>query len=240
LIVAIADYSGKSGWHDLNSDKDLIFIRTTLTNQGFGKEGIRELTGSKVDKERILSAFKRDLLERARPGDIVVFHYSGHGHRITDDNFDEIDGYDETLVPYDAPKRPGASYKGEKHIRDDELNGLLTQLREKLGPTGDLLVFLDSCNSGTGTRGEGKGEALVRGSLEPIGPPQPREGKVRGSDSGSGFVETVTPAARRYPEPEQKTGLSPYVVFTAAAHDVLAYETRDEGSNEWVGSLSLA
>ena len=38
---------------------------------------------------------------------------------------------------------------------DDELNGALTDVRKKLGPNGHLIVLLDACHSGTGTRGSG-------------------------------------------------------------------------------------
>ena len=79
-----------------------------------------------------LEAFETDLIDRAGPGDVVVFHYSGHGHQVTDDEPDEeIDGYDEVLVPYGAPdhsQSPEAvqvAYDGGLHIRDDTLGVLL-------------------------------------------------------------------------------------------------------------------
>jgi hypothetical protein len=34
-------------------------------------------------------------------GDAVFTHYSGHGGKLRDDDGDEKDGYDETLVPVD-------------------------------------------------------------------------------------------------------------------------------------------
>jgi hypothetical protein len=74
-------------------------------------------------RDGILDALRK-LVSESQPGDVVVIHYSGHGDRLTDDNADELDGLDELLVPVDAPYdtagiRSG-SYRGERHIRDDD------------------------------------------------------------------------------------------------------------------------
>jgi len=49
-------------------------------------------------KANILKAYS-DLVAATQPGDAVFTHYSGHGGKLRDDNGDEKDGYDETLVP---------------------------------------------------------------------------------------------------------------------------------------------
>ena len=56
-----------------------------------------------VTRKGFENAFKRYLIDRVQRGDIAYFHYSGHGQQIADDNGDEADGYDETLVAIDAP-----------------------------------------------------------------------------------------------------------------------------------------
>jgi hypothetical protein len=48
--------------------------------------------------DNIMNAYKT-LASQARAGDAVFCHYSGHGGKIKDDNGDEEDGFDETLVP---------------------------------------------------------------------------------------------------------------------------------------------
>lgn len=60
----------------------------------------------------IIAAYKK-LVAETQPGDAVFCHYSGHGGKLRDDDGDEKDGYDETLVPVD--------YDTAGQIRDDEL-----------------------------------------------------------------------------------------------------------------------
>lgn len=67
---------------------------------------------------------------------ILLLTYSGHGGQIPDVNGDEADGQDETWVLYD------------RQLLDDELYNLWNQFN-----TGArLVVFSDSCHSGTVTR----------------------------------------------------------------------------------------
>ena len=79
----------------------------------------------------------------------------------------KIDGFDEALVPYDASSfYTKDKYKGENHLIDDELGQLLHRLRQKVGNTGDIIVTIDACHSGTATRGLGK----TRGINKKIAP----------------------------------------------------------------------
>jgi uncharacterized caspase-like protein len=80
--------------------------RALVGNFGFSEDNIRVLidtddrylqpTGANI--RRALT----DLISGARPGDILFFHYSGHGTRVPADA-DENDetGYDECIVPCD-------------------------------------------------------------------------------------------------------------------------------------------
>ena len=77
-------------------------------------------------------------MNSAQPGDAVFCHYSGHGGKLRDDDGDEADGYDETLVPVD--------YDTAGQIRDDDLfSKLIAPL-----PAGVVMTCLfDCCHSGT-------------------------------------------------------------------------------------------
>lgn len=96
-----------------------------------------------------------------KQGDVVYIHYSGHGQQMTDVHNDEKDGLDECWIPYDAYRKASATYHGEKHLTDDELNVYLNAIRNKIGAKGKLLVVIDACHSGDGTRGDE--DEVVRG-----------------------------------------------------------------------------
>jgi hypothetical protein len=225
LLVAIADYPDESGYKDLDSDHDLRLLAGALKRQGFARDDIAVIQDSAATRDGILAGIDA-LTARAAAGDIVQVHYSGHGHQVPDDDGDEIDGYDEVLVAWGAPARWDATYHGEQHLRDDDLGAALAKLRAKLGPDGQLLVTLDSCYSGSATRGADE-ELPARGVTTPLGPPA--RGGV-GPDTGAGF-DLPAPTA----------GLAPMVVLSAASHDQLAHETRDRRHDgEIVGGLSLA
>ena len=90
-----------------------------------------------------VDAFREFLIKPTTKGDIVFFHYSGHGQQIPDDNGDEIDAYDESLVPSDYVSQKD----GSKNIRDDEIGQLLDELKAK--EPANVTISLDSCFSGT-------------------------------------------------------------------------------------------
>lgn len=154
LLTGVGQYPEHSGWQPLHSANDVELLRNTLIQQGFPADNIFTLTEAFATRQAILTAIREQLIARAQPGGTAVFHFSGHGQQVQDDNGDEVDGFDEAVVPYDALRdyQTGA-YTGQNHIRDEELGALLAELRRKLGPTGHLMVLVDACHSGTGTRG---------------------------------------------------------------------------------------
>ncbi|WP_223210404.1 caspase family protein, partial [Microcystis aeruginosa] len=42
------------------------------------------LTDKEATRENILQAFEEHLIQWAQPGDVVVFHFSGHGSQVFD------------------------------------------------------------------------------------------------------------------------------------------------------------
>ena len=232
LIIAIGDYSkANKGWGSISSENDVPLIKTMLINQGFEEINIALLQDADADKNGILSAFKT-LINNVSEGDYVVVHYSGHGQQISDNNGDEIDGLDETLVTFNAPgsykMKPG--YKGEEHLRDEELGEQINILRSKVGKTGQVVIILDSCHSGTGTRGD----ANIRGGKEPlIIPGQHIINNDAKKDEGFGISESISQSRG---SDDKK---APYILFAGAKFDELNYETFDENGNG-VGSLSFA
>src|SRR3712207_4242514 len=100
LIVAVGEYPSNSRWKNLSSQNDVKYIRAALQKNRYDDKDIETLINSNATKKNILNALEQ-LANKVATGDIVVFHFSGHGQQIQDNNGDEADGYDEALIPYD-------------------------------------------------------------------------------------------------------------------------------------------
>jgi uncharacterized caspase-like protein len=171
VIVGINNYkhSGIKDLHgcvnDARGAKEIL-----VKKHGFPESNITFLTDDEATRQNIIESLKIWLPQRVADGDIAVFYYSGHGSNANDDNGDEEDGLDETIVPSD---RNTTDSQGKKvpDIRDDELAETFKELRAK-GAT--VTVFLDSCHAGTGIRAlQGKPFASIR-----FAPPINMEGRA--------------------------------------------------------------
>ena len=217
IIIGIGNYPSKTGWSSISSLNDVPIIKNSLIKQGFSESNIRTVIDQQATKKGIVDALN-DMLSKVKKGDIVVVHYSGHGQQIFDDNGDEVDGLDEAIVPIDAFVKYTSTYKGENHIRDDEIGNIIAKFRNKLGKDGQLLFLLDSCHSGSATRG-GK----VRGGMGALVPPDWKpnnNSSTTQASKGSGLLE--------------KTSLvedaAPFVMISGASADELNYEYNGMGS----------
>lgn len=225
LIIAIGGYDqGTTGWPKLSSLNDVPLIQTALQNQGFPNQYITVVQD--VDAAGIVAAFQK-FNETLRNGDIAVIHYSGHGVQLQDDNGDEPDRLDEALVPL------GAVYKPEElttnhYIRDDLLGTYIFQIRQKLGAEGHLLLFLDSCHSGAGTRSN---EGRARGGFPPLVKPDFLPDKHL--NPSQSLADSPVVATRG----SGKESLAKFVVFAGASSNENNFETMVEGKP--VGSLSF-
>eukprot|EP00929_Paragymnodinium_shiwhaense_P100781 TRINITY_DN63366_c0_g2_i1.p1 TRINITY_DN63366_c0_g2~~TRINITY_DN63366_c0_g2_i1.p1 ORF type:complete len:409 (-),score=35.08 TRINITY_DN63366_c0_g2_i1:103-1329(-) len=123
--------------------QDTAKMCSFLVNQhGFDQRSIvimRDAPGfTPPTKSGILSAAAR-LTSGARPGDLLVFHFSGHGAQVEDPHGMEEDGLNEVILPCDW-RRAGM-------ISDDELNRVLVQ---PLPEGARLVALMDCCHAGTG------------------------------------------------------------------------------------------
>lgn len=228
LIIAISHYQEGSGWDDINAYNDVPLIKAALAGQGFDTlQHVAVIQDVEATKAGIKNAFETQLIHKAGEGSMVVLHYSGHGQQVEDFNGDELDQYDEAMVAYDAPKRAIGKfegYMGERHLLDDELEILLKELREKIGPKGQVIVVLDACHSGTATRGVGK----ARGTHYKIGSEHPSSIRGDKPDNDGEWLHQ-----------EKHATLAPLVVLSGARAGELNYETKDKQGKS-VGSLSYA
>jgi hypothetical protein len=144
----------------------------------------------------ITETFHSFLIAQTDPGDVALFHFSGHGCQVPDDDAgmsgvaDELDGLDETLVPSDYVSKED----GSNNIRDDHIANLLTQLSKK--KPSSMTITIDSCFSGTATRGT---YDVMRG-CESGAKPRPKR-NVQGEDET--FSDFVTVARSRVERPQQ-------------------------------------
>lgn len=157
LVIGLGEQQDKA-WNKINGDKDVPLVQGVLKSAGF--KSVTTLVNRQATKVGIVGAFKR-LTASCKQGDVLYIHYSGHGQQMTDVHNDEKDGLDECWIPYDAYRKASATYHGEKHLTDDELNVYLNAIRNKIGAKGKLLVVIDACHSGDGTRSDE--DEVVRG-----------------------------------------------------------------------------
>ena len=154
-------------------------------------------------------------------GDIIFIHVSSHGEQVEDDNGDESDGLDESIVTYNAvaPERSiDFSQVQANYFRDDLFGSYINQLRNKLGKDGDIMVSIDACHSGSGTRGFSK----VRGGKPPLVSHEFAKKNVAKTDTSGLFLEGNARGNEK--------DLASYVIFSASRAEELDYETEGMGS----------
>jgi hypothetical protein len=145
-------------WVDLDGSlNDVQAMRQVLqARYGFKKENMHVLSTPLVPgvsereatRQNILDAINKYLIQEAKPGDIVVFYYAGHGSQVGNSKSREAasaggKGRDETIVPADANR-------GVWDIRDKEFSRLFNKIADRQAT---LTAIFDSCHSGSIARG---------------------------------------------------------------------------------------
>lgn len=114
---------------------DINCISNALKKMNYSCTILTEQNDIKPTKNNIINQLKL-IIANSKPGDTIIFYYSGHGSQIKDTDNDEEDKLDEVLVPLD--------YRTQGIITDDELFSLIT-----LQPCTNFYGFTDCCHSGT-------------------------------------------------------------------------------------------
>ena len=141
-------YDGWSG-ELIACEQDAADMSGIAASQGFA---VTTLLTRDATRARVLAELAR-AAETLRSGDIFMLSYSGHGGQLPDLNQDEIDAQDETWCLFDG------------QVVDDELNEAYAKFAEGVR----ILVFSDSCHSGTVTK-----EAFYTGNFPVTGQEQVR------------------------------------------------------------------
>lgn len=116
---------------------------------------VNDNTAIKPTREGILQSFEEHLIKQAKPGDVVVFHYSGHGSRVKD--LDTADGLNSTFVPIDRTVKQVGNNFEVSDIMGRTLFLLMSAIK-----TDNFTAVLDSCHSGGGKRGNSRIRAITR------------------------------------------------------------------------------
>ena len=120
----------------INDANDMASLVTTL--HPFCDTAVLTDNGLKLPTKANILLHLQWLVTGLRPGQNVLFHYSGHGGLIRDNNGDEISGKDSVIYPWNG--------RILEIIRDDEIR---SKLVNKI-PTGcKCFVILDTCHSGS-------------------------------------------------------------------------------------------
>ena len=149
LLVGINEYSAqplRGCVNDMELQRQLLIHRF-----GFNPKDIHTLTDGQATRQGILEAFEEYLIRQAKPGDVVVYHYSGHGSRVIDPNPIVVepgskDGLNGTFVPINSslPSEQGGVVED---IMGHTLFLLMLALKSE-----NFTAVLDSCYSGGATR----------------------------------------------------------------------------------------
>lgn len=161
FLVGISHYDNETTnyeWNDIHGVEDVQLISPLLKKQGFVITEILDENATYIQIKKGLTRF----IDSCKKSDVVYIHFSTHGQPFEDKNGDEIDKWDEAIVPFDAYKNyKQGKYMGECHLLDDELNMYIENLRKKIGDKGYIYVIIDACHAGTSSRGE----EMTRGTM---------------------------------------------------------------------------
>jgi len=156
LVVGVNEYpgivsGGRPGGANLSGavpDAE-TFAKILADVLKFEAGDIKLLINEQATKANILEGFQDWLTDGSRPGDRVVFYFSGHGATAVVKDAPTNKRLTSTIVPSDAQgdlDKPGATVVGM--IEGKRIGALLAKLEGR-----HVMVVADSCQSGSVTRG---------------------------------------------------------------------------------------
>lgn len=153
-------------------ENDVRDLQEVLQTQ-YAFSDFRTLLSEQATGTAMRAAFTQ-LVEDAATDDVILIYYAGHGSQMTDVDGDEVNGFDNTLMPFDSKHDP-AEPELNTDLLDDELAEVMEALTQK---TPNVTVIVDACYSGTILRdaselmAEGTGVRVtgVRGAPRYAGP----------------------------------------------------------------------
>lgn len=138
---------------DVELQRELLLYRF-----GFRDADILTLTDQQATRQNIETAFQTHLVEQAKAGDVVVFHFSGYGGLVGAGT--GLDDAQTSLVPFDGVLADDALTEQANDILTSTLFLLLKSL-----PTSQVTTVLDSSYGYTGDGLQGNFRVRSRPSL---------------------------------------------------------------------------
>lgn len=194
----------------LKQKKSALFPAANIRVLADGVQGAMPPTKAAIEEAM------NGIAQKAKEGDFVYLHFSGHGSRqpAKPEDLTETDGLDEMFLPSDIGTWDDAVGSVKNALIDDEIGELIGNIRNK-----GVFVWavFDSCHSGTVTRGAPVGEDVRMRKVDPtaLGIPQSvmdaaerRAPKTRGKGG-----EPEAPFAKEVPNSDKAGG---FVAFYAA------------------------
>jgi hypothetical protein len=140
-ILAVGINTYQNAAYNLNYAQPDAFAFTEKLKLGsktlFKRVNPIEIYNENATKENILTGFKA-IIARAKPEDVFLFYYAGHG-TLDEDNNEEY-----YLVPTDVTKLYGdATQLHAKGISATELKSYFTQVKSQ-----KQIILMDACHSG--------------------------------------------------------------------------------------------
>lgn len=222
LLIGINNYL-YPGWPRLGGcQRDVQEMQRVLTTRfGAPPDRVRVLDERLATRSGIEGALEK-LLVDARPGDTVIFAYSGHGASVADrdprgkyERRDETNGLDECLIPIDAPNYKDARFP-DAVVRDDFIEDMLAALVQKVragGAPGSVVFIFDSCHSGGMSRA-----ALIAGQSVRTVP-----------EANEYFSKNAAGASAGVLAQGHRAGREGWVVLAACRSDQQARDSKEGG-----------
>jgi hypothetical protein len=151
LLVGINRYND-SKWISLEgAENDVQLQKELLVHRfGFAEDDIKLLLGREATRSKILSTFREHLSNWAQPGDVVVFHFSGHGSVVADPENALGTKRVSTIVPVDSVLPNGYPNSGGEV---NDITGHTLWLLMRSLKTENVTFMLDSCHAGGARKG---------------------------------------------------------------------------------------
>ncbi len=158
---------------------DINNMRASALAMGFKPDQIRVLLDDAATSTAIAGSIRSWIAPSAGANDPVLIYFSGHGAQVEDQNGDETDDrMDEFWVTSDSEVVNG---RVRGYLLDDEIDALLALIKSNR-----VLVILDTCHSGSGSRdlngtvskNAGMRGVIVRSAAAMDPPPAKRDNHV--------------------------------------------------------------